>query len=521
MSADQGYIEIQKSTQSDRPVGLVHFFNPVTVKRNIIANFSGSAWSALMSLAFVPFYIRLMGVESYGIVGVFSSLTAMLAVLDLGLSQAMSREMALLCGDKSNTRRIVDTARTLEVIYWLIALGVVTAVILLSDFIAYRWLNPERLSRDTLRQVLGIMALVIGLRWPVAIYMGGLNGLQRQVLVNILSSVIATLQGVGSLAVLWFFEPTARVFFLWHALIAVIQAIAFRIALWRSFSTDRKGTFCKEVLHNVWRFAAGMTGISMMATILTQMDKILLSRMLTLTDFGYYTFATTIAAVIYRIVGPVFTAYYPRLTTLVAKNDYMELVDAYHQGCQLMAVMILPATFVLAFFSREILALWSCNVELVENSSLLVSLLVIGNALNGLMHIPYALQLAHGWTKFAFYTNVIAVIFLVPAIYFATIRWGVVGAAGVWITLNVGYILVGAQIMYCHLLVGEKWRWYSSDIGRIMLPVLVVMGVARQLMQSNLGGVAETVIFILVFWISTIAAFFCAGNLHKRLNFNG
>jgi len=49
-----------------------------SIKKNIIAIFSGSAWSALMGLAFVAFYIKLMGMESHGIGGVFASLTGMI-----------------------------------------------------------------------------------------------------------------------------------------------------------------------------------------------------------------------------------------------------------------------------------------------------------------------------------------------------------------------------------------------------------------------------------------------------------
>ena len=75
-----------------------------SVKRNIIANYLGSGWIALMSLAFIPFYIRLMGAEAYGIVGVFISLQAMLAVLDLGLSQTLNREMARLSADPEEYR---------------------------------------------------------------------------------------------------------------------------------------------------------------------------------------------------------------------------------------------------------------------------------------------------------------------------------------------------------------------------------------------------------------------------------
>ena len=380
---------------------------------------------------------------------------------------------------------MADTARTLEVIYWGIAFGVVAVIVLLSNFIAYHWLNPEHLSRDSLLQAMWIMALVIGLRWPVAIYMGGLNGLQRQVQVNILLIIFATMQGAGALAVLWFVEPTIQVFFLWQAVIALIQVVVLRFALWRSFPFGNKGRFSKDVLHNIWHFAAGMTGISLVATILTQTDKLLLSKMLTLTEFGYYTFAATIAAVVYRIIGPVFTAYYPRLTELVSKGDQSALVSTYHQGCQLMAVAILPATLVLAFFSKEILELWTHNPDVVTHSSLLISLLVIGNALNGLMNMPYALQLAHGWTRLAFYQNVVAVVILAPAIYFATLRWGAVGAAGVWIILNCGYLLFGIQLMHRRLLPQEKSHWYLDDTGLPLLAALLTVFFTRMIMQPE------------------------------------
>ena len=217
----------------------------MTIKRNIIANFSGSAWAALMSLAFVPFYIKIMGVEAYGIIGVFASLVGMLAILDMGLSQAMNRELARLSSMRGQAQLIADTARTLEVIYWLIALFVAVVIALLSDFIAYYWLNPDQISRESLQQALWIIALVIGLRWPIAIYTGGLNGLQRQVHLNVLLVIFTTLQGAGALAVLWLIEPTIQAFLLWQTVIALLHVIALRIALWRSFPTGHRRYNCR------------------------------------------------------------------------------------------------------------------------------------------------------------------------------------------------------------------------------------------------------------------------------------
>ncbi len=457
-----------------------------------------------------------MGVEAYGIVGVFVSLQAMLAVLDLGLSQTLSREMARLSVDRNNTGIMADTARTLEIIYWGVGLAVTAVMLLLSHFIAYQWLNPEQLSRESLVEALWIMAVVIGLRWPVALYMGGLNGLQRQVSVNVLLGVVATLQAAGALAVLWFVEPTVRAFFVWQALMALLQVIAFRILLRRCLDSERNGEFRKEVLSKLWRFAAGMSGISLFATILTQLDKVLLSKLLSLSEFGYYTFAAAVAAVLSRLIGPVFTAYNPRLTELVSKGDHAELVRIYHQGCQLMAVAILPATLTIAFFSWDILELWTRDNEIVTHSYLLVSLLVIGNSLNGLMHLPYALQLAHGWTRLGLYTNMVAVIVLAPAIFFATNYWGVVGAASVWIVLNSGYMLINIQIMHRRLLINEKWRWYWGDVGKPLLVALLIIGMGRILMESDDGDVQKPFMLVVFLGLAVAGVLISSESLKTR-----
>jgi O-antigen/teichoic acid export membrane protein len=489
----------------------------MSLKRNVIANFAGSAWTGLMALAFVPLYIQLMGVESYGIVGVFSSLMAVMAVLDLGLSQAMSREMARLSIGGQNTLLIVETASTLELAYWCIAAMVGLLIILLAYPIASFWLNPEQLSRDNLEQAIQIMGVVIGLRWPVSLYMGGLNGMQRQVQVNVLLAAVATLQGIGALAALWFFAPTIQVFFLWQAVMALLQVAAFRAALWRSLPSIKGVIFNKNVFGRTWRFAAGMSGISLLATILTQLDKIVLSKVLSLPDFGYYTFATTVAGVLFRLIGPVFTAYYPRLTELAAKGDYSLQVRTYHEGSQLMVAAIAPATLVMILFSSELLSIWTRNPDLIANTALLVGLLSVGNALNGLMHMPYALQLASGWTKLALYQNIFAVVLLGPAIYIASMRWGALGAAFAWIILNLGYLLIGVHVMHRRLLEGEKKQWYLSDVIKPLIAVIAVSSAVRLIVLDSLNELAILTLLLATFGSSTMVAVLYSSELRNKL----
>ena len=60
---------------------------------------------------------------------------------------------------------------------------------------------------------------------------------------------------------------------------------------------------------------------SALGLLLVLTDKIVLSRLLTLEEFGYYTLAGVVAASLYLLINPVYNAVFPRLTQLVTLGD--------------------------------------------------------------------------------------------------------------------------------------------------------------------------------------------------------
>jgi O-antigen/teichoic acid export membrane protein len=250
--------------------------------------------------------------------------------------------------------------------------------------------------------------------------------------------------------------------------------------LWRRLPlSEKKAVFQKQLLKGIWRFTAGMSGIAVLSVILTQLDKIILSKILSLEMFGYYMLASMVAMSLGQFFTPVFFSIYPRFTQLVAINDQEGLKEFYHKSCQFMSVLILPVAIVIALFSHEILLIWTQNPVAVGKSHLLVSILICGTAINGLMGMPYALQLAFGWTSFTFFKNAISVILLVPLIIYMTMRYGVTGAAIVWLVLNIGLFFFEIPIMHCRLLRKEKWRWYLQDVCLPLIPAIIIAGLCR------------------------------------------
>lgn len=450
--------------------------------------------SAFLGLVFIPIYIKFMGMEAYGLIGFFIILQSLFVVLDFGLGSTLNREIARLAVLEHKSQDMRDLLRTLEVPFWSVALIIGATVILVAPFCANHWLKLEKLAPLTVQRAIMIMGVALALQWPYGLYSGGLQGLQKQVLVNILAVTSSLCRGLGAVLILWRLSPTVEAFFIWQLFISAGQTGVTAFFLWRSLPRHAaRPVFRTDLLRQVWRFALGVSGINFLATILTQIDKVILSKMLSLEVFGYYTLAYTLAVNLCRFVSPIAIAAYPRFTNLVSIDAREQLVKIYHQCAQVVSVFVFSAAIIIALFSKEIILLWTQNSTIAEHSYQITSVLVIGTALNSLMQIPYMLQLAYGWTKLTFYFALVSVVMLVPLIILFVTWFGALGAAVVWIILNLGGILVVIPLMHKRLLPSEKMRWYKEDIGWPCLVALVAAGTFHLLAPSGSGKILQLV----------------------------
>jgi O-antigen/teichoic acid export membrane protein len=462
-----------------------------TVARNALASFAGKAWASVLSLVFIPLYVRLMGVETYGLVGIYVSLSALLSVLDLGLSSTLSRELARLTAVPSDEARgeARDLARTLELAFWAVGLIIALGLLALAPVLASSWITARGISEADVSRAVALMGLVIAIQWPTALYDGALTGLQRQVPLNTVRSVTALVQHGGAVLVLWLVSPTVLAYFAWQLVASAGQTVALRRVVWRALGpAGERGAFRPHLVRRHGWFAAGMSGISILTIVLTQADKIVLSKLLPLQVFGYYVLATNVASVLVQAVTPMFAALFPKFTQVL--SGLAEGVDAatlYHASCQSVALLVLPAAAILALFPRELLLLWLHDPATAEAVAPLARLLVIGQALNALMFIPALAQMAFAWTRLILFSNLAAVAVLVPLMTLAVQRYGAMGGPLAWVALNAGYVLFMIPLMHRRLFRGEMWRWYAWDVGAPLAAALAAAALSRVAMPAALS----------------------------------
>lgn len=479
----------------------------MSLRNNTIANYFGQGWTALMGLAFVPFYIRYLGVEAWGLVGVLSMMQAWLTLLDIGLSPTLSREMARFQAGEHTAQSIRDLLRSLEWIYVGIAVVIVSGVLFTAPWLAVRWLSAQQLSVAEVNQAINMMGVVLAARMVEQIYRGAIQGLQRQVWLNVAQSLLATLRWGGALIVLMCFEISIEAFFLWQGVVSLLTVMIFARQTYLYLPGGfRRAHFDLDGIIRIRHFAGGMMLTTLSSLLLTQVDKILLSRLVSLENFGIYTIAGSVAGALYFLVLPISTAITPRLTELVAKSEQHAIINTYHQASQWMAVVVIPFALVMAAFAQPLLLLWTDNLDLSTRAAPVLTFLALGTLCNGFMHVPYAAQLAYGWPGFAVRVNVVAIVIIVPSIIWSVPKFGAIGAAWAWLALNAGYVLIGTHFMYRRILPTEKWRWFRYAvigplaIGSFTVMVLRYMAVlpqSRLSMAFALIGIAMLIVIMI------------------------
>jgi O-antigen/teichoic acid export membrane protein len=217
-----------------------------------------------------------------------------------------------------------------------------------------------------------------------------------------------------------------------------------------------------------------MTATTIVVMLLTQLDKIILTKVLSLEAFGIYTIAATVSMAITKPAHLVFSATLPRFTQLVSLNDFAQLESTYLKSIKLIAWVILPVSGLVILFSDLLFNLYLHGQQDYKSVAELSAILLIGNSLHSLTYMPYALSLAHGWTRYGLNISLAASIFIVPLIFIGAINYGAIGAAYAWLILNIGYLVFSIRYLHKKILPNLYWAFYKSILSPSALFLLFV-----------------------------------------------
>ena len=491
----------------------------MAIRRNIAANFATQVVTAFVTVAFIPVYVHFLGIEAYGLVGLFTALQAWMVLFDFGFTPALAREMARFAVGAHDAASIRHLLRSVEAAIAAIAGLVILGFWLGANWLATNWLTPEELPVEVVTTVVSLMGIVIGLRLIENVYRNSLTALERQIPAGALTAIVAVVRSIGAIGVLAWVSPTVVAFFVWQALVSLLSAVAFAALLYASIarSSGSRSRPSVAALRGIGRFAGGTFLIALSGTLISQSDKLILSSIETLAVFAVYSIAYIVAAAVRVLVQPVDVAVFPRLVHLHQIRDEPRLASLYHRSSQLNAVLLGSSGAFLAVFGEQVLELWTQDTSLASEAFPILRILVVGMVLNGFMNGPYYLQLAAGWTGLLTKVNWALLLIFLPGTYWLSLQFGAIGAAVAWLLLNAVYMGTVARLMHQRLLPGELRRWYVNDLFTPVASAVAVSTALGLLFPTDLESLA-TLAYLIVAAIGTfLAAAFAASTVRAEV----
>lgn len=466
--------------------GLIGLLSSSRSMKNVIWNLIGGLWAGMLVVLATPWYVSRLGLEGYGILGIWLVMQVMMGLLDLGMGPSLVREFADPRQDHEGLARKRDLLRTLEIVQWAIAALLILALVSVAGWAGDHWLRSQTLSRDTIGNALRLMGIALALQFPCALYSNGLSGLQAHGRMNALQITGNTLRYGAGVAVL-FWRADLVWFFAVQAVVAAIQTFATRSMLWGmiSESAARPPVFHMKMLHGLWRFSVGMGLGSVASVLLANVDRIALSKMEPTVELGKYAVAFTATGLLQLGIQPFYRAFFPRYSELVSSGDTERLRSEYFLSCRLMAVAIIPLGFVGWAFAPDLLRDW-----LGKDDPTIIAVfrwLLIGITCSGLGWLPAAFQQAHGWARLHAVMIAGSLVFGAPFMIWAIRTFGTVGATTVWVVHGVSDLTVGMWLMHRRLLTGGLLEWYRTVVLRPVLVSVPVVALARWLTPHGLN----------------------------------
>ena len=446
----------------------------ISLKRNLAVTYGSQLYMALIGIVMLPFYLRLLGVEAYGLVGFFIALTAWLALFDFGLSATLSREAARSRAGVIDGMQLRALLAFVEKTFLAMGIIVAAAFVLGAPAIVSGWLHEKTVSEAEAITAVRLMGPVLALRFLVIPFRALLTGMEDLRWLGAANMAVSTLRSVLVLVGLIAFGASLKVFFLWQLGSGLIEFVVLglraRSHLPRSASSRGAG----GIVRAHWRFSLGMASAVAIWVAATNADKLILSGLVPLSDYALFSIATTAAGGVLLVVGPFAIAFGPRFTLLHAQGDREGLVRLYGQATQLTAIIAVSTSLTLALFPAETLWCWTGDKALAAEAAPVLTFYALGNGLLAIGGLPLQLQIAAGRLRFHVIGTAIFLLVLLPLLWWGVREMGMAGAGAAWLAVNLLFAMGWVAVVHRIFLPASHIRWLVREVLAILVPTAAV-----------------------------------------------
>jgi O-antigen/teichoic acid export membrane protein len=443
--------------------------------KNLIYNVVGQGLVLVLSLVAVRFIFRRLGDDVFGIIFFNLVLTGVLtSALELGVSGTIVREISSHWeSEPAYIRSLIRTASTL---YWGGGLLLVAVIWVTAPILVAHWVNLTTLDPGTATNMLRILSGTALVVLPKGLYASLFRGRQMMVLNNGIDVAAAVVQQGGVLLVLL---GGGRAYWVaaWISASALLSAMAYVIAAARLFGwRPLAPSFSMDVVRRNLGFTGQMMAISLMSIVHVQAAQVIVSKLLPIAEFGFYSLASSTVNRATFVTGAAAQAAFPSFSSLHASGDRPGLMQQYRKLHDLVCYGTLPLFAGICFVALPVFT-YVINASVAQRLLLPTAFLALGSWMSATLNMPHMLALAMGRPDIAVRTTSLALIVVLPVTVLLILRFGLPGAGFSWVFYHT-FVYVSLIPPICRDCLQIKARVWYGQIARVAVLAAATYGLA-------------------------------------------
>ncbi|MBI4221017.1 MAG: oligosaccharide flippase family protein [Chloroflexi bacterium] len=417
-----------------------------TLVRSVLSVTAGSFLSQGIYFLLTPYVIAQLGADRYGIWGVFATVAAYFALLDLGLGLSYVKLLAeyLARGDEDRANRLVNTG---FVFHLAVSLSIVVAG-LSAEGALFRTLNIPDVHNDEAQLAYYALLGVILLSAPLEGVRSLLYARQRLGVVSVIDT-LATVANAATVA--WLLAADYKLFGLAaglviSALVRNVLTIAAAVRVFPALRFDAR-LWDWDALRAMWRYGSRVQLMNISGLVNFQVDRLLLSHLVGVRSVALYQVGASIASFARSIPVQLLPPILPAASELDAVRDRDRLDQLYWRASRYVALLAIGLLGFVTATASVLVATWIGNPEFAGSADV-TRILLTGFVVNLLTAVPALIARGKGLLSWETRSAVmIPILHIVLAIVLIP-QWAAPGAAlGGMLALGTGslYFLAAAH----------------------------------------------------------------------------
>ncbi len=449
---------------------------------NVLYNLAGHGLPILAAIISIPFLVRGLGTERFGVLTLSWVVVGYFSLFDLGVGRATTKFVAEYLAKDLSEELISLIWTSIYLLFFLGILAGITVAAFTPLLVKKIFILPENLIEETLKTF-----YFLAVSFPFVISTAGARGVleaqQRFAVVNAIRVPASISNFVLPLIVVQFSTSL-------HHVVAVM--VASRLVVFMVFSL-----FCfnsipglKEPRRPTVKYIRILTGFggwltvsSIIGPFMARMDRFIIGAMLSMSAVAYYAIPFDLVTKLWVLSGSLLGVLFPVFSAYSAtEKERFRLL--YERSLKYILIALSPMVFVIVLMAEPLLKLW-LGQEFAVHSALVMQVLSVGVIISSIARVPAAAIQAMGKPDITAKLHMVELPVYLAMLWFLIPSIGIVGVAAAY-TLRIS-LDVSALLFISHYKLGLplelKGRFMKSFLGIIGLLFLSIYFTA---MDSNI-----------------------------------